>query len=151
MARESLQIGLEPFVAILVEDGIQKASSRDQSIAYADPTAHAELVLISEYCRQEKRISLEGFTLYSFAEPCVMCSGAIHWAKISRVVFGVSQASLQRVSGGNPKPSSREMINIGGKRTEVVGPLLEAEGMEVLTSFPFLSKKERWRQFRKKK
>lgn len=151
LAKSALEEGLEPFTALLVKDGQQMASSRDQSIPYSDPTAHAELVLISEYCREKQLISLEGYTLYSFAEPCVMCSGAIHWSRISRAVFGISQGALQQVSGGKPKPTSDAMINIGRKKVEVIGPLLEEEGLEVLRSFPFTSKKEKWKRYWEKK
>ena len=77
-----------------------------------------------------------------------MCSGAIHWARISRVVFGVSQQSLQSVSKGKTKPSAEEMINIGNKKIEVVGPVLAEEGLALLRQFPFKSKKERFQEFK---
>jgi tRNA(Arg) A34 adenosine deaminase TadA len=66
------------------------------TLSYSDPTAHAELVVISEYCRQQRILDLDGYTLYSSAEPCVLCAGAIKWAHISRVVFSVTQAMLHR-------------------------------------------------------
>lgn len=143
LAWDSAAAGLDPFAALLVKDGAVLASSQDRSISYSDPTAHAELIVISEYCRKEKLISLEGVTLYCNTEPCVMCSGAIHWARLSAVVFSVSQIGLQGFSGGKPKPSCTPLINIGGKKTLVVGPVLEEEGLEVFGNFPFLSKKER--------
>ncbi|MEM7102737.1 MAG: nucleoside deaminase [Bacteroidota bacterium] len=143
----SAESGFDPFGAVLVKDGEVVASSIDKCIAYSDPTAHAELILISEYCRENKRISLEGFTLYCNVEPCVMCSGAIHWSRISRVVFGVSQSSLQKVSKGKQKPSCEELINIGNSKIEIVGPLLSKEGLAVLKKYPFKSKKERHQAF----
>lgn len=150
LAWESAEEGMDPFAAILVKDGEVVASSKDKCIIYSDPTAHAELVVISEYCRSSKLISLEGVSLYCNTEPCVMCSGAIHWARLSTVVFSVSQIGLQRFSGGKPKPSCEPMINIGGKKTEVIGPLLEEDGLKVFKSFPFLSKKERHAKRHKK-
>lgn len=147
LALASAKAGFDPFGALLVKDDLVKASTADKCIQYADPTAHAELVLISEYCRKEKRISLEGHTLYCNVEPCVMCSGAIHWSRISRVVYGVNQASLQKVSTGKSKPDCRELINIGKKQIEIVGPLLETEGLQILKTYPFKSKKERFHAF----
>ncbi|MEO0474094.1 MAG: nucleoside deaminase [Bacteroidota bacterium] len=147
LAREHAQLGLDPFGAVLVLDGEIVAETGDQSVRYADPTAHAELILISEYCRKTTQISLKNHTLYSSTEPCVMCSGAIHWAKISRVVFSVSQVSLQQFSGGKAKPSASELIHVGGKSIEVVGPMLEEEGLAVFREFPFLSKAERRRRW----
>lgn len=149
LARESAKKGFDAFGALLVLDDEIKATSIDKCIAYSDPTAHAELVLISEYCRENKLIDLEGYTLYTHVEPCVMCSGAIHWAKISRVVFSVSQEMLQGVSGGKKKPTCEELINTGNKKTEIIGPILAEEGMRVFRDFPFQSKKERHRQYHK--
>jgi len=67
IARESAEKGFDAFGALLVLDDEIKATSIDKCIAYSDPTAHAELVLISEYCRENKLIDLEGYTLYTHA------------------------------------------------------------------------------------
>ncbi|MEO1263111.1 MAG: nucleoside deaminase [Bacteroidota bacterium] len=150
LAEKSAEKGFDPFAALLVVQGKIVASSMDKCIQYSDPTAHAELILISEFCREHQLISLEGYTLYCNVEPCVMCSGAIHWAKISRVVFGVGQSALQTLSKGKPKPSCEELINIGKHKIEIKGPVLPEEGLLVLKKYPFQSKKERHAQFFKK-
>ncbi len=144
VALQSAELGFDPFSALLVQDGVVVASTSDHCIIESDPTAHAELHLIRTYCQQEKRISLEGITLYCNVEPCVMCSGAIHWAKLDRVVYGVGQQDLKKVSKGKPKPDCRHLINTGGSSIEVVGPILPEEGLAVLSAFPFKSKKERF-------
>jgi len=141
LAFQSAAKGFDPFASILVKDSSIQAQLSDKCIEYSDPTAHAELALISEYCRKNKLISLENYTMYCNTEPCVMCSGAIHWAKLARVVFSVSQKTLQTISGGKRKPSCRKLINIGGRTIIIDGPLLEEEGMEVFRKFPFSSKK----------
>jgi tRNA(Arg) A34 adenosine deaminase TadA len=66
-----------------------------------------------------------------------MCAGAIGWARVSRVVFSVSQAMLQQVSGGNPKPSLASLLSAKGRPTEIVGPLLPEEGMAVFDGYVF--------------
>ncbi|MEM9928212.1 MAG: nucleoside deaminase [Bacteroidota bacterium] len=147
LAQTSAEAGFDPFGALLVLDGEVVAATADRCIVYSDPTAHAELILISEFCRQHKLISLAGYTLYCNVEPCVMCSGAIHWARLDRVVYGVSQASLQNTSGGKPKPGCRDLINTGGKPIEITGPVLEAEGQELLARFPFTSKKKKHKEY----
>ena len=81
---------------------------------------------------------LDGYTLYTSTEPCVMCAGAIHWARISRVVFSVSQAMLQAITGGLPKPTAASLINSGRQRAEVVGPLLPDEGLRVFDGSVFV-------------
>lgn len=147
LATLSAEAGFDPFGAVLVREGSLVAETRDRCIDYSDPTAHAELVLISEFCRQRRLISLEGYALYCNVEPCIMCSGAIHWARLDRVVFGVAQYQLQGVSGGNQKPSCPELINPGKQKIVVDGPLLDAEGLEVLHRYPFRSKKDRHKKF----
>ena len=143
LAREARTHGEEPIGAVLVLDGVLVHEAHNREIARSDPTQHAELSLISEYCRAEQRLTLDGFTLYSSAEPCVMCSGAIKWAQISRVVFSVSQAMLQRLSGGRPKPSCASIVNTGYRQIEVVGPLLAEEGLAVFEGHSFGGMAER--------
>ncbi|MEO1514104.1 MAG: nucleoside deaminase [Bacteroidota bacterium] len=145
LALQSAQKGFAPFAALLVKDGKVVAASLDKCIQYSDPTSHAELILISEFCREHQLISLEGYSMYCNVEPCVMCSGAIHWARISRLVYGVNQKSLQSVSKGKQKPSCRELINVGKEKTTISGPILEEEGLRVLRAFPFRSKAEQHR------
>jgi len=147
LALESAQNGFDPFAGILVSDGKIVAQTKDKCIQYSDPTAHAELILISEYCRQNNLISLEGHTLYCNVEPCVMCSGAIHWSRITRLVFGVRQAALQTVSKGKQKPACFDLINTGKQAVEIIGPVLEQEGIHILRQFPFSSKKEKHRKY----
>lgn len=151
IALQSAKNGFGPFGAILVHAGKIVATSIDKSIQYSDPTAHAELILISEFCRKYQLISLEEYSLYCNVEPCVMCSGAIHWSRISKVGFGVSQLSLQKVSKGNTKPSCHQLINIGHQQIEIVGPILEKEGKEILNAYPFQSKKKLHQAYQEKK
>lgn len=140
LAWESGARGFSPFGALLVYQDLVVAESMDACIVDSDPTGHPELRVISKYCRQEQKISLEGYTLYSSTEPCAMCSGAIHWARIDRVVFSVSQEMLQQKSGGKPKLNSDRIINSGGRKIAVVGPVLPEEGMQIFENYPQLSK-----------
>jgi tRNA(Arg) A34 adenosine deaminase TadA len=148
LAVQARQRGADPFGAVLVVDGQAVHQAGDRSVELSDPTFHAELAVISEYCRAQQRFSLAGYTLYSSAEPCVMCAGAIKWAGISRVVFSVSQAMLQQLSSGRPKPDCASIINSGNRQVEIVGPLLPEEGLVVFEGFTFTSKIERHRELR---
>ena len=66
------------------------------------------------------------------AEPCAMCSGAIYWAGIGRVVYGLSEARLRGITGNHPENPTldlpcRDVFARGQRPTEIVGPLLEDE------------------------
>lgn len=147
LALKARQQGADPFGAVLVRDGTVVAQDRDRSVEASDPTYHAELAVISAYCRENHAFSLEGFTLYASVEPCMMCAGAIYWARISRVVFGAPQAILQQMTGGTPKPSCESILNMGGKqRVEVVGPLLLDEALAVFEGYVWTPRLTRHRQ-----
>jgi tRNA(adenine34) deaminase len=137
LANQARQVGERPFGAVLVLDDKVVAEAQDQCRALNDPTAHAELCLISSYCQKSGQFDLNGATIYTCAEPCVMCSGAIKWAGISRVVFSVSQAMLQKFSGGLRKPTCDELVNTGGRHIDVCGFLLLDEGLACYKDFDF--------------
>jgi tRNA(Arg) A34 adenosine deaminase TadA len=142
LAWQARRAGDDPFGAVLVRDGVILHQAADRSVELSDPTHHPELVTISEYCRRAGCRYLAGCTLYASTEPCPMCSGAIHWARLARVVFSVSQSMLQQISGGNIKPPCDGIINMGVRRTEVVGPLLVEEGLAVFEGFTFVRQAE---------
>lgn len=137
LANQARQAGERPFGAVLVFNEVVVAQAQDQCRALNDPTAHAELRLISSYCQSSGYFDLTGAAIYTCAEPCVMCSGAIKWAGISRVVFSVSQELLQTVSGGRRKPTCDELVNTGRRHIDVCGLLLVDEGLACYQNFDF--------------
>ena len=135
--------GEDPFGAVLVKDEEIVFETHDGCIEFCDPTMHAERRLISEYCSNNNVISLEGYTLYSSTEPCSMCSGAIHWAKISRVVYAIPQERLNSKSGGCKKLTCAEIINQGTKKIEIMGSVLEEKAYRTIENYTFILKKDR--------
>jgi tRNA(adenine34) deaminase len=140
LAREARDQGADPFGAVLAAEGRVVAQTIDRSVESSDPTFHAELSLISQYCRTHHTMSLQGFAIYCSTEPCPMCAGAIHWAQISRVVFSVPQSELQARTGGSPKMAASNLIGSNRRPVQVIGPLLLDEGLAVFEGHTFTPK-----------
>ena len=93
---------------------------------------HAERLLATQACTTIDANILRSATLYSSAEPCAMCAGAIYWAGIGRLVYGLSEHRLREITGNHPENPTlnlpcRDVFASGQRATEVVGPLLEDE------------------------
>jgi len=133
VARRSTTYGNHPFGAILVDDSGKVLIEAENGYMPAhDGTAHAERLLATEACRTLSKDILARATIYSSAEPCAMCAGAIYWAGIGRLVYGLSEQRLRGITGNHPENPTldlpcRAVFASGQRPTEVVGPLLEDE------------------------
>jgi len=125
--------GNHPFGAVLVDqNGNVLLEAENGYMPTHDGTAHAERLLATQACTTLGGDVLAKATLYSSAEPCAMCAGAIYWAGIGRVVYGLSEQRLRSVTGDHPENPTldlpcREVFRSGQRAIEVVGPLLEDE------------------------
>src|SRR5437868_3387727 len=133
VARRSLAHGNHPFAAILVDaDGQVLIEQENGYMPGRDGTAHAERLVATAACTTLSADVRAKATLYSSAEPCAMCAGAIYWAGIGRVVYGLSERRLRDVTGNHPENPTldlpcRDVFASGQRPTEVKGPLLEDE------------------------
>ncbi len=135
LAKEAREKGQEPFGAVLVKNNEIMAEGGNQIYALSDPTAHAENALIREYCQKHKIMNLEGYSLYCSTEPCMLCCGAVFWARISKVVFSVSQKMLGNITGST-KTDCRTLLK-SHPWIEIVGPALGEEGLKVFEGYQF--------------
>jgi tRNA(Arg) A34 adenosine deaminase TadA len=97
-----------------------------------DMTGHAERLLATQASKTHAPDVLARCTIYASAEPCAMCAGAIYWAGIGRVVYGLTERRLKGMTGNHPENPTldlpcRTVFSAGQRLVEVVGPLLEDE------------------------
>ena len=85
LAEEEVPIG-----AVIVHDERVIAAAHNQREQLRDPTAHAEMIAITQAAESLASWRLEGCTLYVTLEPCPMCAGAILQARIPIVVYGAA-------------------------------------------------------------
>jgi tRNA(Arg) A34 adenosine deaminase TadA len=80
-----------PFGAVVVKGGEIIGEGQNRVLGTNDPTAHAEVVAIRAACQRLGNFSLAGAELYTSAEPCPMCLGAIYWARLDRFYFSATR------------------------------------------------------------
>ena len=134
VARRAREGGDHPFGSILV--GPDGTVLMEQGNGYTaegrDMTAHAERLLATRASKAHSTEFLAGCTLYTSAEPCAMCAGAIYWAGIGRVVYGQSEHDLKVQTGAHAENPTldlpcRIVFAAGQRDVEVIGPMLSNE------------------------
>jgi tRNA(Arg) A34 adenosine deaminase TadA len=124
--------GRHPFAAIVVDSHgrIVVEAGNNSLPPEGDPTQHAERVAAAEAARKLPPAELAKCTLYTNAEPCAMCAGAIYWCNIGRVVYAMSEQALLQLTGDHPENPTlslpcREVFARGQRKVDVVGPIAE--------------------------
>ncbi|HSM58397.1 MAG TPA: nucleoside deaminase [Candidatus Sulfomarinibacteraceae bacterium] len=135
LAASARRRGDNPFGAVLVDGGGAIVLEAENTVhTDGDLTGHAETNLVREATRRFTPEELEHCTLYASTEPCPMCAGAIFWSGIGRLVFALSSERYYESRDEDVRQlrlSSREVLRHGNRRIEVLGPLLEDEGLTV--------------------
>ncbi len=139
LAARARQHGNHPFGALLADENGQILLEAENTVTTEnDATGHAETNLVRLASRQFPTGALAKYTLYTSTEPCPMCSGAIFWSGIGRVVYALSEDGLYAMTGDSSeslKLPCREIFARGARLVEVIGPLLEAEAAQVHEGF----------------
>ena len=132
LATEAGEHGDVPVGAVLLdESGASVATDRNRREELRDPTAHAEMLVLSSRARQIGDWRLTGHTLVVTLEPCIMCSGAAVWARLDRIVYGAADLKAGGAWSLYNIPQDRRLNH----RIEMIDGVLGDESARLLERF----------------
>lgn len=131
----AVEHGNEPFGAVLVKGSEIVCTNENQIYTATDPTFHAEAGLLRRFFAETHITDLSDYTLYSSCEPCFMCSGALVWAKLGRLVYGASDMDLGTLLGETGSACSDTVFRHSPHRPAVTAGVLREESLEVLRAY----------------
>lgn len=132
LATEAGEHGDVPVGAVLLdESGASVAADRNRREEQRDPTAHAEMLVLSSRARQIGDWRLTGHTLVVTLEPCIMCSGAAVWARLDRIVYGAADLKAGGAWSLYNIPQDRRLNH----RIEMIDGVLGDESARLLERF----------------
>lgn len=130
-ARKAAELGEVPIGAVVVRDGVILAAAHNTRETKRDPAGHAEFTAIEQAARAVDAWRLSGCTVYVTLEPCIMCAGLMHQARIERCVFGAYDPKAGAL-GTLYRVNADERLN---HTYEAQGGVLEEECAQLLKDF----------------
>lgn len=115
-----------PIGAVIVHNDRIIAQSHNMVETLFDPTAHAEMLALTQATNTIGGKYLKDCTMYVTLEPCTMCMGALRWSQIGRVVFGAKEEKFGYSVYSKDIPHPKTIIN---------GGVLEDECRKLLKDF----------------
>ena len=117
-----------PFGTLLVDISTGTIVADGVNQGHLNPTHHGEMTAIHQFAALGMPVAWSSLRLYTTAEPCCMCQGAILWAGIPSVVFGTSIAGLTQLGWNQIDIPAAEVIRRSPfTQCELIGGVLEAE------------------------
>jgi tRNA(Arg) A34 adenosine deaminase TadA len=141
--RNLVQLDGGPFGACVVKDGRMVAAARN-TVLRNDATCHAEVNAIRKASKRLGTFDLTGCEIYSTTEPCPMCFGAIHWARIGTVYYGTGIRDAADAGFHELRISNAQMKALGRSKIKLVPGFLRAECLELFESWLVLPEKARY-------
>lgn len=135
LSKMAVEHGNEPFGAVLVKDGKIVFENENQIYTRHDPTFHGEAGLIREFCAQTGITDLSDYTLYTSCEPCFMCSGAMVWVRLGRLVYGASNIELENILSNEGCNCSKMVFDHSFWKPEVTSGVLKEEALVILKDY----------------
>lgn len=121
-----------PIGCVIARDGEAIAFAHNTVEHGEDPTAHAEILAITQAAAAVGNWRLEGCTLYVTKEPCPMCSGAAIMARVQRVVYAVPDPKMGCLGGAT---NLSELPRVNHRCEITAGGVLEDECRELIRAF----------------
>jgi tRNA(Arg) A34 adenosine deaminase TadA len=110
---EAVEKGNFPFGAVLVDkNGKIIMEQGNVEMTESKCTGHAETQLIEKASIKYSKDFLWDCTLFTTVEPCAMCSGAIYWGNVGKVVYGISEKELFSITGNNINNPTLDMPSV---------------------------------------
>jgi tRNA(Arg) A34 adenosine deaminase TadA len=135
-SERAIEAGNMPFGAALVRDGTLLHVAQNNQLTELDLTGHAEVVLLRGAWAEHGLGVARGATVYASGEPCAMCTGAMFWAGVQRVVFAATQDDIIAALGGPALPiRTAEVLASATPAVVVEGGLQRAAAVAVLQRF----------------
>lgn len=131
LAENAVKNGNEPFGALLVKNGHIVMSGENCIHTQSDPTYHAELGLIRQFCSTQKITDLSEYTLYTSCEPCCMCAGAMVWCNLGRMVYSLSHDTLAEIAGFNIMIGSDEIFSRSPNQPMVIKGIQQQQAVSI--------------------
>ncbi|MET4159491.1 nucleoside deaminase [Agromyces sp. PvR057] len=140
LAADARDRGDHPFGSLVVTAAGRTIEAMNTVVTQHDPTGHAETNVVRAAAAAMSAEELANSTLYTSTEPCAMCSGAIYWSGIPRVVYALGEDALRDLVAeqeGVPTLAlpCREVFARGGRTVQVAGPADLPEAVAVHHGF----------------
>jgi tRNA(Arg) A34 adenosine deaminase TadA len=132
-----------PFGAVIVKDGQVLAAARNTVLRH-DATCHAEVNAIRKASKILRTFDLSGCEVYSTTEPCPMCFGAIHWARIGKVYYGTGIRDAAKSGFHELRIPNQKMKALGKSRIRLVPGFMRRECLALFKEWRALPGKKRY-------
>jgi tRNA(Arg) A34 adenosine deaminase TadA len=142
LSEAAVAAGGRPFGAVVV-DGEGRVVAEAKGVPKVDPrdwTAHSEMMALREASAKLNWEELAHATIYASGEPCPMCAAAVYWCNVRRLVFCVSESAMRALRAPYERAAGitmrcEEIFARCDRKIDIVGPLLEDEGLRVHQKF----------------
>lgn len=134
IASETKAAGNHPFGCLLAdkEGNILLEQGNGEVSGNGDCTAHAETLLMRRASQIYSKEELSDLIMYNCCEPCAMCTGAMYWGNLGKMIYICRESELKKVTGDDPRNPTlnlpcRAVLATGQKDIKIVGPIPELE------------------------